>query len=305
MIEFKTYDEQVDILQSRGMVVTNREEAKKCLEQCNYYNITNAYKDIFIDKNSSIEMFESGTSFEQLQALYIFDKKLSVYVFEYALLIERLIKSKMSYVIARHHGHEYMSKYNIFEENNQERVDSLIAELERTKNKNLKKDKRLIHYNQKYNRTPFWVLVNVLSFGQISKCYALLKYALKDEMALDISRLTGKSISYKDIENSLKKINYFRNLVAHDQRVYDADNYIKVSQKHPINVKLGLTKPSGNFYGFVLNVYYFLEERQFVEFCGSIKKLLENLATNLDKNQIRKVNTLMGFPNNMLAELLK
>lgn len=45
---FKTLDNQIDILISRGLVVSDKEVTKSILLRENYYNVINGYKDIFL-----------------------------------------------------------------------------------------------------------------------------------------------------------------------------------------------------------------------------------------------------------------
>lgn len=41
---FKTVEEQIKILQSRGLIITNAEDAKAKLLNNNYYTVINGYK---------------------------------------------------------------------------------------------------------------------------------------------------------------------------------------------------------------------------------------------------------------------
>ena len=47
--EFKTYDQQLDILESRGLIVENRAAAIEYLSEIGYYCLINEYKDPFIN----------------------------------------------------------------------------------------------------------------------------------------------------------------------------------------------------------------------------------------------------------------
>ncbi len=66
MIDFKTYDEQIEILEKRGLIITDKNAAKKILKIHNYYNLINAYKDVFIDKGTTPETFIKGVTFDEL-----------------------------------------------------------------------------------------------------------------------------------------------------------------------------------------------------------------------------------------------
>lgn len=50
MKEYKTFNQQLAILRSRGMIVPTNGVPKRFLEQENYYNVINGYKDLFYVK---------------------------------------------------------------------------------------------------------------------------------------------------------------------------------------------------------------------------------------------------------------
>ena len=74
MKEFKTVEEQIDLLKNRNISFNDEEKAKKILLNNNYYNIINGYKDLFLDSNQII--YKMGTKFEEIYALYEFDRQL-------------------------------------------------------------------------------------------------------------------------------------------------------------------------------------------------------------------------------------
>ena len=49
--EFKTYGQQLDILESRGLIVENRAAAIEYLSEIGYYCLINEYKAPFITVN--------------------------------------------------------------------------------------------------------------------------------------------------------------------------------------------------------------------------------------------------------------
>lgn len=50
MKEFKTYEEQTELLKTRGLKFENEEFDLNKLQEDNYYSIINGYKDLFLDK---------------------------------------------------------------------------------------------------------------------------------------------------------------------------------------------------------------------------------------------------------------
>lgn len=51
MKEYKTYNQQLKILRERGLSVPTNGKPKRFLEQENYYNVINGYKDLFLQKD--------------------------------------------------------------------------------------------------------------------------------------------------------------------------------------------------------------------------------------------------------------
>ncbi|MGQ7578781.1 Abi family protein, partial [Streptococcus suis] len=54
MKPFKTLDEQLAILEARGLVFSDKENAKKKLSFYGYYEIINGYKDFLLEKKQKI-----------------------------------------------------------------------------------------------------------------------------------------------------------------------------------------------------------------------------------------------------------
>ena len=95
--EFKTIDEQIELLQSRNLYIENENIARKFLLNNNYYYLINGYKDIFLNKNSKEEKFANGTTLEEIYSLYEFDRKIRIIFLEYILLVERKIDTYIAY----------------------------------------------------------------------------------------------------------------------------------------------------------------------------------------------------------------
>lgn len=79
MKPFKTYGEQLKILESRGLLLDDPYTASSILQRENNYQLINVYKDLFswpTGLNESAERFKSNTSFEEIDNLYTFDRHL-------------------------------------------------------------------------------------------------------------------------------------------------------------------------------------------------------------------------------------
>ena len=93
---FKTLDEQIDILKSRGLVVNDYDKAKKILFKENYFFL-NGYRHFFT-ANYKDENFIPGTTFEELYSMFTFDRKIrniffkNIDRYKYDDLVQKSIK---------------------------------------------------------------------------------------------------------------------------------------------------------------------------------------------------------------------
>ena len=64
--EFKTIDEQIEILKLRNVLIEDYNIAYKILSKNNYYYLINGYKNLFIDKTKNIEKYLNNTKIEEI-----------------------------------------------------------------------------------------------------------------------------------------------------------------------------------------------------------------------------------------------
>ena len=115
---FLTYDEQITFLEKeKGLIISNKEYAKKILLKIGYFPLINGYKEIF--KEPTNNQFQKGTSFEDIYELYDFDNDLRNIFIKYILLAERNIKSSLSYHFCKEYGDLQSDYLNV---NNYERL---------------------------------------------------------------------------------------------------------------------------------------------------------------------------------------
>ncbi len=76
--QFKTIEEQIQILKSRNLKIEDYNKTYKMLIKNNYYYLINGYKDLFLEKTTKEEKYLDNTRIEEIYALYIFDKKIKI-----------------------------------------------------------------------------------------------------------------------------------------------------------------------------------------------------------------------------------
>ena len=101
----------IDLLEyiiSKGVVVYDKEDALYKIKKYSYYSIVNSYKDVFKTNDHN---YKKGVSFDEIYALYEFDKNIRSIFLKYILEIETIIKSLLAEVISSKYGiEEYLTK---------------------------------------------------------------------------------------------------------------------------------------------------------------------------------------------------
>ncbi|MBF7097567.1 Abi family protein, partial [Alkalibacter mobilis] len=156
---FKNYQEQIKILQSRGLTV--EPDSIDVLKYENYYNVINGYKDLFLQNTSSEdeEIYIEGAEFNEIYALYEFDRNLRFIFLKKLLIIENNMKSVMAYRFSEKYGHDNyikLSNFNKYKKNKDlDEITNVMSSLQRVIYEQCGKNDSLTHYYTNYGYVPF------------------------------------------------------------------------------------------------------------------------------------------------------
>ena len=181
--QFKTLDEQIDILRHKGLIIKDERYAKEVLLRENYFFL-NGYRHLFVNKDRT---FKKGTTFEELYSLFLFDRHLRNIIFKYLLVIENNLKSIFSYQLSKKYGYkekDYLKNNNFTTApEKQAQLNDLLRKMKRQIRVNGSQHTATQHYASNYGYIPLWILVKVLSFGIISELFQVLKIDDQKEIA--------------------------------------------------------------------------------------------------------------------------
>lgn len=315
MKEFKTYNQQLTILRSRGMVVPTDGAPKRFLEQENYYNVINGYKELFLCKDEQgndivPERYLPHTHFNELKALFLFDRELRFLFLKYLLIFENSFKTVISHEFTQKYqkANSYLAIAN-YRDDNPKGVLKQISILTKTIHENVDKNGAIKHYIEEYGSVPLWVLVNYLTIGNLSYLYSALKDSEKNVIAKYYSDKYTKQykpdnsirLSSEDMESALKIFNLVRNQCAHDERLFSSD-YKSVRVSNIANY-LGVTNYNNR--RIVVAILYFkivLNKSYFKKFHLELKELFSRYKNDFATVSFNDILNNMGVD---LAELEK
>lgn len=307
--EFKSLEEQILIMEYKGLTINDKEAAMQVLLRENYFFLS-GYRHLFLRSEKDRKYLE-GTTFEELYSLFLFDRQFRNIIFKNLLVIENNLKSIISYQLSKKYGYkeeDYLKPKNFNQLPEKSRqVQDLIKKMKRQVRINSSQHSATMHYVNNYGYIPLWVLVKVLSFGIVSELFAILK----KEDQQSISELYNMEID--QIIIYLPILSNYRNLCAHEDIVFENRTQREIDDTiyHSI---LKIEKMDGEYiygkndlFALIIIMKHLLNEVEFKNMTIEISRALANLKMNLKTISIEKVLDRMGFPTNweQLANIIK
>ena len=159
--------------------------------------------------------------------------------------------------------------------------------------KNYYRDSLIVkHHKMKYSsKMPLWVIVELMSFSNLSKLYSSMYYSEKDVIA----NMVG--VGRDTLENHLHCLSVLRNKCAHAARMYNTDFNPPAKfttsflRKHP-EIK------NNSLFAYTLVLLKRLPDEE------SKKSLIQTMETLMEEYQDDIDMGLIGFPENYL-EIMK
>lgn len=276
---FMTVSDQVRLLESRGLLVDSRTEW--ILEREGYYSVVNGYKAPFLDPTATEaagdDRYSSGTSFNDLYALYVFDRNLRFLLFRMTTLAEAILKTVCSHEFTRAHPSEVNPYLNIenyaTEGMRRQKAEGLIPKLQRIleineDSKRLDAKAYLRHCLISHDgEVPLWVLANDLTLGQMYWFYQSQSMEIRGSIARSFTKLYGDShkhpveITAQRLDAVYRRMKDYRNICAHDERLYCA-------HPHDLNITV---------FQLVRDLRFVTDKKRYLEFLQGFDSLLMHL----------------------------
>lgn len=288
MKEYMSNEQLIDYLISKKVNVINKEEAIKKIEKYTYYSIVNSYKFNFKDSNNN---YLPNVSFDEIFALFEFDKNLKYIILKYTLEIETIIKSLMANQISKNYGLiNYLTIDNLDDNAQIETKEKLINKINEEINHNYNIHSAITHYKDKYGYIPPFVLMKILTFGVTSRYYGLLKQKDRQKIAKYFK------ISDKLLKQILKNLTSIRNIAAHSDRLFCFRDKYTLSFKL-IDKNYNIKDNTTNLYMMIKALKLILTKGLYTEMIKRINNEIKILDSKLSSISINDILKIMGYPN--------
>ena len=299
---FKSLDEQIEILKSKGLIIEDEDKAKEVLLRENYFFI-NGYRYLLMNSPTD-KTFVVGATFRELHSIFLFDRSFRTILFKNLLIIENQLKSVISYQLSKKYGYrdkDYLNPKNFTNDRSKNRrVKDVIEKMKRQIRVNGSHHMATMHYMNNYGYIPLWVLVKVLSFGIVCELY----FILKPEDQVSVADIFGITTNY--LENFLPILSNYRNLCAHEDIVYEHRTE-KGIVNTPYHEQLNIPKMDNEYiygkndiFAVLIILKYLLRKDDFRMMMKEIEYEIEKLDGAIDSIPVEKILDQMGIPKNYM-----
>lgn len=273
-----TIDKQIENLKSLGLIIEDEEYAKKILNDISYFRLIKAYSLNLKDKNST---YSDNVTFEHIVELYLFNANFRQIIFPQIEKIEINTRCRIGNYFANKYGVlAYKDSANFENEKYHKTfLDDIDEELRRNSKAPFVKNFR---DNYDGGELPIYALVEIFSFGTLSKFYKNMKNSDKKAIAQKFG------VGYTYLESWLESISYVRNICAHYGRLYNA-KLSKTPKMYNQYREAGIG--NNRIFGILLCMMQLLKgDKNWILFVDEIEMLIE-------KYEGIDIKT-MGFPEN-------
>lgn len=278
-----TIEEQIKLLESREVVIEDENFAKKFLRIYNYYFVTG-----YLHPYKTSDDKYKNISFNGIATQIKFDMRLRE-ICMYALdIIEKGLKTIIAYEFSHNYENGNIAyAYSLYFPNDEDKHTRLMEHYNVSLNNN--KELPYVKHNMKtYGILPTWVAIELFTLGNIEKFFSMLDTNTKKKIEDIIGFPKNK------IQNWIENLRIFRNMVAHNQRLYNFSILSMPKKAKEYN------KQTGKIFDYVIVMkYLFLDNEDWNTYVlPRLEYIFDDFKDNIDLKCI-------GFPDDWKNILTK
>jgi len=256
--------EQIANLRAKGLIIEDEEYARATLLDISYFRLIKAYSLGLKTKNGD---YFDGVRFEDIVQLYLFNSNFRQVLFPHIERIEVNLRCRLSSFFCEKYGvlgHENMENFALSNEEFQIYIEGIEKEINRNTRSPFIKN---FHKNYVDGKVPFYALVEIMSFGALSKFFK----AMKSEDKKKAAAIYG--VSYTYLESWFESLSHVRNICAHYGRLYNT-KLTKAPRLYKQHIASGIS----NYRAFAVLIvmkHLLPNDRHWHDFVQTISLLIE------------------------------
>lgn len=210
----RTIQDQIQLLQDRGMQFHHIENAPHFLANISYYRLKGYWWEMQEDKVN--HKFAPNSYFEDVIDLYNFDRHFRIIIFNAIERIEIALRTKLIYHLSLSYGPDWYTETKHFTKYNYHLgfKSNIFRDLSNSSEEFIIK-----HYDNHTTENPeSWKALEIVTLGTLSKLYQNLHHQLPEKAV--IANEFGLN-NQKYLASWLLSITLVRNIIAHHGRLWN------------------------------------------------------------------------------------
>lgn len=304
-LEHLELNKQIELLISRNMNVSDKEDAINILKHINYYKFKEFAEPFCSKENNNLNY--RNIDFKFIVGRYYNDKNLRMNLLHAIEMIEVSVKTNLAFELGKgslgpysyldfknwSNKQEYCKHYlNDKSDSFKEKIFKYIK-----KGNYVEINRKLRESGEKY--PPVWLTINILTFGDLVKLLELLSNSKMRSLLKNYGNITkDEFISW------MKCLNLVRNMCAHNSNIIDLK--LKTKPKIHANWERSLFEKDGKIFANRLAVILCIIDKLIGEIDSSYN--FNSIKTSIDTITLKtdKYSQMLGFKNyNVINEIYK
>lgn len=250
-----TVDEQIKILESRGVNIGSRDKARELLLDIGYFRLgfyCFPFEESYPAKTNRNHMYKRGTELKHIVELYYFDNDLRHILLKYLYRIEVNFRTKVVYISSNHFKKSptwFVDPAIVTTSYAQSFEEKVYKQLRDGQEVIKRHHKNRLHINDKY--APAWKTLEFMTFGSVIKLFeAIRNQAVQEEIAMAFNVR-----NVKVFRSYLWVIQSARNICSHGGVLFDMSLSRSIAKGPAGKLTIG---ERHNLYGVVNVILYFI-----------------------------------------------
>lgn len=217
----KSIDDMIQLMKTRGLVVTDENNLKSMLYNCNYYRLSGYFRVFQVDPSSGNNQFKPGSKDVDFLVPYKMDEELRTIILKGTAQVELTLRSRFAYHVANSGGaYTYFNSDSYIKKSNIS-INNLLSNM----NKWLEKSNEVCikHYKSKKQPIPIWAAVEAFPFDTISRMISLYE---DTNVLRKLFDSMGLKTEIRKSSEAIHSIVYLRNLCSHHCRLWYKETVI-------------------------------------------------------------------------------
>lgn len=230
--------------------------------------------------------------------------------YSHLLEIEKYLKAILAYYFCLEHPGQYdFLDINCYKHSNaQQRLQAIetISRISKVINKNKKNPNAISHYIAKHDGVPLWVVIQFMQLGDAIELYDCSDDIVQSNVAREFSKFlkenTGNPMAFyqpKQLYQLLQELRDIRNIVAHNNRLFDHRGSHSVPYISDLHDTLGITASASksDLYNTYIAMACLLSKDEYVNMQKSLVECFQGLKKDVKCIDCNTILNSLGFPS--------